>query len=151
MGAKGSKWQAIPFTIEPRRGQVSENSAHSPSKQSCHVFHDDDSRLHLKNDPVHFSPRPSAAFAVHSSLVSGMADVLAVKPAADDVNPRKLESLSTEFVVAGTMSTTVSDIAESLGVWEVLCKHSSAVVINFDLPDRLDSRAFKAKVESPYS
>jgi len=80
-----------------------------------------------------------------------MADVLAVKPAADDVNPRKLESLSTEFVVAGTMSTTVSDIAESLGVWEVLCKHSSAVVINFDLPDRLDSRAFKAKVESPYS
>src|SRR5574343_985646 len=40
-GTNGRSRYAMPFRIKPERGQVSENSAKSPSKQSCDVFHDD--------------------------------------------------------------------------------------------------------------
>jgi hypothetical protein len=41
-----------------------------------------------------------------------------------------------------------SDVAESLRCWEMAFKHSSAIRINLDLPDRFDSRSLKAEIEA---
>jgi hypothetical protein len=45
----GGSWYAVPFRIKPERGQVSENSLNSPSKQSCDVLHDDVARSYFAN------------------------------------------------------------------------------------------------------
>jgi hypothetical protein len=47
---------ATPLRIIPERGQVSENNAKSPSKQSCDVLHDDVSRSYLANNPGELLP-----------------------------------------------------------------------------------------------
>jgi hypothetical protein len=40
-GANGGSGYAIPLRVIPARGQVSENSPESSSKESCDVLHDD--------------------------------------------------------------------------------------------------------------
>src|SRR5690348_493109 len=40
-GAKGRSRYAVPLRVIPARGQVSENSAKPPSKESWDVLHDD--------------------------------------------------------------------------------------------------------------
>jgi hypothetical protein len=40
-----------------------------------------------------------------------------------------------------------SHVVISLSVWEVLCEHSPAIGVDFDLPNCLDSDSFKAKVK----
>jgi hypothetical protein len=49
-GTNGASWYAVPFRIVPERGQVSENSSKSPSKQSCDVLHDDVAGSYLANN-----------------------------------------------------------------------------------------------------
>ena len=39
-GANGSRWNAIPFRIEPERGQIPENVSKTPSKQTWDVLHE---------------------------------------------------------------------------------------------------------------
>jgi len=46
----GGSWYAVPFRIKPERGQVSENTLKSPSKQSCDVLHDDVAGSYLANN-----------------------------------------------------------------------------------------------------
>ncbi len=40
----GGSGNAVPFSVIPARGQVSENSVNPPNKQSCDVLHDDVAR-----------------------------------------------------------------------------------------------------------
>ncbi|HLZ90196.1 MAG TPA: hypothetical protein VKQ28_00675 [Candidatus Acidoferrum sp.] len=50
-----------------------------------------------------------------------------------------------------SVSANFSDVRESEGSWEMARKHSSAIWIKFDLPDRFDSRSLKAEIETANS
>ena len=77
----GSRY-AVPLRIIPERGQVSENSPHSPSKESCDVFHDDEARSNLVNQSAIVGPEP-AACAVKTRSTACATDVLAGKSSSD--------------------------------------------------------------------
>jgi hypothetical protein len=55
-GANGGSRYAMPFRIKPERGQVSENSLKSPSKQRCDVLHDDVAGSKLANNSGVLAP-----------------------------------------------------------------------------------------------
>src|SRR5436309_876033 len=48
-------------------------------------------------------------------------------------------------------SEAVTDVGESFGVRETPLKDSAAIGVDLDLPDRFDSGALEAKIESPDS
>jgi hypothetical protein len=50
-GANGESRDAVPPSIIPERGQVSENSSETPRQESWHVLHDDDAGSKLANEP----------------------------------------------------------------------------------------------------
>lgn len=60
-GAEGCRWKAIPFDIEPERGQVPDNlSPHGSvpdSKEVRHVLHQHVPRSKLANAAGHLSPQ----------------------------------------------------------------------------------------------
>jgi hypothetical protein len=55
-GTNGASWYAVPFRIIPERGQVSENTAQAPSKQSCDVLHDRVLWSYLANNSGELAP-----------------------------------------------------------------------------------------------
>jgi hypothetical protein len=59
------------------------------------------------------------------------------------------ESTAEDIDAGEVVSPALADIAETFCVREVFREHSSAVVIDFDLPQRFDSRSLEAKIESP--
>jgi hypothetical protein len=134
-GANIGSSYALPFRVIPARGQVSQNSLHSPSKQSCDVFHDNVPRSKFANDSCVLTPE-SRAFAVDADSLAGVADVLAGESSTNDVN--RCEIVFPAF----------SDVVKALRSREVPCEDTPSVIFNFDLPDGFNSRSFKAKVES---
>jgi hypothetical protein len=77
--------QHRPAAVIPERGQVTDDSPESPSNERWAVFHERESWSNLANDAGHFSPQ-STALAVDACALSGDADVLAGKPARNNVN-----------------------------------------------------------------
>lgn len=77
----GSRY-AVPFRIIPERGQVSENSANSPSKQCCDVLHDDDPWSKLANQSGELGPQ-SASCASKTRSTACEANILAGKSSND--------------------------------------------------------------------
>jgi hypothetical protein len=77
--------QHCPAAVIPARGQVTEHSSESPSKERWAVFHEDVSGSNLANDPRHMSPH-SAAASVDACPSACNADVLTWKAARNDVN-----------------------------------------------------------------
>lgn len=55
----GSRY-AVPLSIIPERGQVSENGSESPSKQSCDVFHNDESGSNFANKAGELAPQSAS-------------------------------------------------------------------------------------------
>jgi hypothetical protein len=94
-GTKSTARKHSPFRIVPDSGQVSENSVHPPNKEPCRVFHDDESRSNLTNDPAELSPQ-SASRPVNSDLWPGDTNVLAREPAGNAVNRELLTPIRTE-------------------------------------------------------
>jgi hypothetical protein len=84
-GTNVGRRYAIPLRVIPERGQVSENSAKVPSKQSCDVLHDDEAGSNFANNSGVLSPE-AATFSVNSGAVSCQADVLARESTADDID-----------------------------------------------------------------
>jgi hypothetical protein len=133
----------LPFRIIPARGQVSQNSLHSPVKQRCDVFHDDDRGSNSANgcfigkfsdDSGIFAPQ-TAAFTFDSGAFSGIANILAGKPAAKNIHAWQV------------VYATLPNIHKPLGVWKMLRKHCPAIRIQLHLPNRFNAGAFKAKIK----
>jgi hypothetical protein len=74
-----------PLCIEPHLGQVSENLSKPSRSEHWGVFHVDESRSYLANDPCHFRPQ-SAPLALETGTSSCGADVLTGKAARNHVN-----------------------------------------------------------------
>jgi hypothetical protein len=68
-GAKGARWNAVPFSIVPALGQVSENSAKPPNKETWYVLHEDEEGSYFANESGVLSPEP-ATFAVDAGAES---------------------------------------------------------------------------------
>jgi hypothetical protein len=86
LGAAGiSGAQHSPSRIKPQDGQVCENCAHPSTQQRCDVLHEDESGSNLANDSGHLSPE-AGALAFNSSLVPGVADVLAREASRHHIN-----------------------------------------------------------------
>ncbi len=77
--------QHCPPAVIPERGQVTEDSPKSSSKEGWTVLHEDVAGSNLANDARHVPPHP-AALSVDSCTPPRHADVLAGKAARYDVN-----------------------------------------------------------------
>ena len=68
--------QHCPATVIPERGQVTEHSSESPSKEGWAVLHERESGSNLANDPRHVGPH-AGSLSIDAGALSGNADVLA--------------------------------------------------------------------------
>jgi hypothetical protein len=136
--AHGASRNNRPLCVIPDSGQVSENSSHSPLKQSCDVFHDDVSRSSVANKARVFHPQ-SAAASIQPFAGPCCADVLTREAAADNVNPVN--------VGCGELA----DILEDGNVGPVLSQDCSAVGIDFAERDGAHSCSLKPETESANS
>lgn len=99
----GSRY-AMPFRIIPERGQVSENSPNSPSKESCDVFHDDEAGSKLVNQSAVVGPQP-ASCAVKTLATTCEANVLAGKSSNDSI---RVNPVCSELI-CGKLSNIIID------------------------------------------
>lgn len=76
--------ETAPLSIEPQRGQGSENVSEPGSKEPWHVFQKDDSGLHLANHALDVWPQPP--FVISATPGSGDADRLAREARRDDIH-----------------------------------------------------------------
>jgi len=68
--------QHCPAAVIPERGQITEHSSESPSKERWAVFHENVAGSNLANDARHVGPH-AASLAVNAGAFAGHADVLA--------------------------------------------------------------------------
>lgn len=86
IGTKIVCTEHTPLRIVPERGQVPEYSSKPSSSDSWHVFHENECWSYVANDALVITPQ-SAALAVDTLRVRiRRTDVLARKPARNDVN-----------------------------------------------------------------
>lgn len=90
--ANGQSWYAMPFRIKPDLGKVSKNVEKPPNSESCDVFHERVARLYLANQTRELHPEP-ATLSFDAGSLPGKANVLARKPAADDIHVHGSNSL----------------------------------------------------------
>jgi hypothetical protein len=129
----GSRY-AMPFRIEPDLGQRPENSVQPPSKQRCHVLQHNDSRSEFANQ-ANGLEKQSGAFSVKSCPESGVGNILAGEPAADDIDSLKI------------VGPGFSDISLPVNLWPMFGKHSVCIVVNLHLPLADHSSPLKTKVK----
>jgi hypothetical protein len=129
-------WDRKRLVAEP--SQVSLDIGKPLRPASRHVLDHDPLRSLSCNDSRHVSPEARASTAQATSLgVDGSdADVLAGKPAADDVNFGELLWLD------------VTDVAELRDTWPVVAELLSAELVQFDLVDgAADARALETELK----
>lgn len=135
--------QHSPFRIVPARGQVAENSSKAPSKQRCHVFHEDESRSNKANDPGELGPQ-SALFAANPFSLACITDVLARKAAAHQIDVERRAASSPPLA-----AKKVANVAESGDVRPVLREDAPGIFVFLHLPDRAEAAgAFKPKLDA---
>jgi hypothetical protein len=74
-----------PLRIEPEFGQRPENNIKPPASDCWDVLHEDESRSHLANDPVHLPPE-TAALSCEARAFSRDRDVLAREAPGEDID-----------------------------------------------------------------
>lgn len=80
--------KARPLRIVPAIGQVSEYVGESPNSEACDVFHKDELRLQIANEPKLLPPQ-SAALSVEPGAEARLADVLAGEAPDEEVDGRQ--------------------------------------------------------------
>jgi hypothetical protein len=85
VGANIGSSQHSPAAVIPERGQITEDNAEPPSKQSWTVFHEREARSNFANDARHVGPQ-AAALSGDTCAFSGNADVLTGETARYHVN-----------------------------------------------------------------
>jgi hypothetical protein len=130
----------MPFSIIPERGQVAENSAKSPPKQSCDVFHDDDCGSYFANEAGVFPPE-AAACSLKTFATACETNVLAGKSSNDSVgfNPVSVESIGGKL----------ANIVINRNPGKALGKAGSGFGVDFAERDRLKAAsALEANVKA---
>ncbi len=137
MRANGGSWYAMPFRIEPERGQVPENSTKprpgsvgGSSKEICDVLHEEEPRSKLDSKAGDFRPKAGSP-TVKASALSGGADVLAREPSADDVNGNSIGSKP--------LGGEVSDVMVDGNSGPMLGEHPARELFDFAEGDGLET------------
>lgn len=134
----------MPLRTIPERGQVSENVAHTSIKQRCAVLHDRVERSKFANEPAKLSPE-ARAFAGNPGFVSGRTDVLARKPARDNVN-------AANSIGSKSLCGKLAHISVAGDIGPVLGEDATGEVFDFAEGDRLEAaRSFEAKAKPSYA
>ena len=140
-GADGLRGDAVPFRIEPARGQLSENGTEPPAslsrKESWYVLQDDVSRSHHANDSHELEEQAGSA-GVDAGLLAGDAEVLTGEAPADEVD--RSESFK-------ALLRDRCDVAEVQNAGPVLRQYPARVGIDLRLTDDGHARSLKAEVE----
>jgi hypothetical protein len=84
-GADGGSRYTVPDSIIPERGKICENSSKPGTKETWHVFHDDDVGSYLANKSCVLAPQTRSRTFDASALAS-VGEVLAGEPSADGVD-----------------------------------------------------------------
>jgi len=135
----GSRY-AMPLSIIPERGQVSENGSKSPSKQRCDVFHSDVSWSYLANKAGELIPQ-SASCASKTLATACETNVLAGKSSNDCIREDPVASQS----VSGKCSNIVIDCDTR----EAAAQRSLRLLVKFTQSDGLEATGpLKPKVEA---
>lgn len=138
----GSRY-AMPFSIIPERGQVSENVSEPSTKQSCDVLHDDELGSYLANESGELRPEP-ASFASKTLARARQTDVLAREAANDAI---RFDSVMSERF--GRQSANIS-VAGDVG--PVLGEDAAGELFDFAEGDGLETAcAFEAKAKPSYA
>lgn len=133
-GTEGDRRYAIPVRVIPALGQVPENVAHPPIKESCHVLHDDDAGSHHANGSHHLPPE-SRAGPGQAGAEPGVAEILTREAAAQDVDGLKLSKIH------------LRDVLVALGLGPVASEHPPAERIDLNLPGHCaDAGALKSQL-----
>jgi hypothetical protein len=134
----GARRYAMPLRVMPDLGQVSENSAHPPIKQRCHVLHDCVARSYQANGSYQFPPE-SRTLTGKSGASTGEADVLARKTSCNDIS-HSFAKLHRGNIVVARHSRPM------------LRQHAAAERVNLAKRYRLKpARTFQAKAEAAYT
>jgi hypothetical protein len=136
-GTKGTRRKAIPFRIVPALGQLDENSIKPPNKQSCDVFHDNESWSKCANDSGELKPK-TRPLTVKPLFASCAADVLAWESSADNI----------DLPIFGGRRRKGSHVVPSANMGPVLCEDSLTEWVDFTLPPAFHSGPFKAEIKS---
>jgi len=131
----GSRY-AVPLSIEPDRGQLSEYGTHSSSKDRCDVFQDDCPGLEQSSQANDFKEQATPV-ACEPCPFSGNGNVLTGEATCDDVNPPRLD------LVAWWERL---DVVPASDVRPVLGEDSRCIVVNLHLPRAGHPSPFKSQV-----
>jgi len=122
MGANGTCWNAVPFSIVPALGKVSEHSSHvSVSKETWDVLHEHVAGSKVANGSDVFRPEPGSC-SINACAFPGEAEVLTGEAPA-----QKIDSLNGRPVHGG-------DVSISLDSRPMLSEDAPAIGIDFNLP-----------------
>ena len=134
--ANVSSGYAVPFRIEPERGQVAENASKPSIKQCCDVLHDDEAGSKLASEPCNFSPK-ARAFSRQPRSEALIADILAWEASADNVDGG--DFLASQF----------ADISVAGDTGPVLGEDAAGELFDFTECDGLETAcSFEAKAKS---
>lgn len=136
-GANGGSRNAVPLRVIPARGQVSENSPESSSKESCDVLHDDVPGSKLANESCVLGPKTRAG-TVDPGSAAGEGEVLAGEPAAEDVD--RGDICASEF----------GDVGVARHVGPVTGKDSAAELLGLALPHNSHTGPFEAEIKAAH-
>lgn len=139
-GTSVGSWYAVPFSIIPERGQVSENGSKSPSKESCDVFHSDDFGSKLANKAGEVRPEP-ASCACKTLATACETDILAGKSSNDRSRSNAVCSQS----VCGKCS----NIIINGDTREAFAQSGLRLLVELTQGDRLEpARTLKAQIKA---
>lgn len=122
----------VPIRIEPERGQVCENVAHSSNKETWHVLQQCEPGSKVANASCELGPEVPLVIGAES--LSGDTPRLTRESAGDEVG-----SLN--------VAIDLGDVAEVRHVGPVLREHPACVGVDLRLPDDLHARPLKAEVD----
>ena len=137
--ANGGSGNTVPLRIVPDRSERPEHLVQSARAKGCDVFGDDPARARFGDDAVHFPPE-AASLSRQSGAFAGEADVLAGKPAGDDVGP---DSGGSESGCGDAV-----DIAEVRDTGKPRSQDGRAIRVDFTEPGDGEAGALEAKLES---
>jgi hypothetical protein len=97
-GAAGGSGQHSPLRIVPDAGQVLQDRLNTEGEQAPDVLDNGVFRPVLSDDPSVLMPQSTPRPLLDAGVLAGAADVLAGKPAAQNVNTRKVRAPDAAYI-----------------------------------------------------
>lgn len=138
-GADGCRWYAVPFRIEPARGQVPEYPVKSSRKESCDVLHKDASGSKVANGEGEVDPEAATASFNDAAPKAGEAEVLTGEASDDDVDG--------SVVTFERLPVHFGDVAKVDGVGESSGHDAARIGVDFAVGDEFAIQCLERDVE----